>query len=59
VAPVAAGPAVPEVAGATLPRTGQETRRGAVLAGGVVLMFGGMALVGGNRRPRRLAHHPM
>ena len=53
-----AGPATPEVAGATLPRTGQETRRGPVLAAGVVLMFGGFGLLGGNRRPKRPARRP-
>lgn len=50
----AAGSAGPEVAGATLPRTGQETRRGLVLAGGAVLMLGGFGLISGNRRPRRV-----
>jgi len=42
-------------AGGTLPRTGQETRRGPLLAGGVILTLGGLGLIGGNRRPRRLA----
>jgi hypothetical protein len=52
VAPVTAGPPVPEVLGDTLPRTGAETRRGPVLFGGIGMMLGGLALVAGNRRPR-------
>jgi LPXTG-motif cell wall-anchored protein len=43
------------LAGGTLPRTGQETRRGPLLAGGVILMMGGLGLIGGNRRPRHAA----
>jgi hypothetical protein len=57
VAPVAAAP-VPQVLGDTLPRTGQETRRGPVLMAGIGLMFGGLGLIGGNRRPRRVLHDP-
>jgi LPXTG-motif cell wall-anchored protein len=44
-----------DLTGGTLPRTGQETRRGPLLAGGVILMLGGLGLIGGNRRPRRAA----
>jgi LPXTG-motif cell wall-anchored protein len=56
VAPAPAPVTMPElVAGDTLPRTGQETRRGPLLAGGVILMVGGLGLIGGNRRPRHAA----
>jgi LPXTG-motif cell wall-anchored protein len=56
VAPAPAPVTMPElVAGDTLPRTGQETRRGPLLAGGVILMLGGLGLIGGNRRPRHAA----
>ncbi|MGH8991457.1 MAG: hypothetical protein ACRDZ7_08015, partial [Acidimicrobiia bacterium] len=51
-----AGPPVPsvtEVEGATLPRTGPETRRGMLLAGGTAVMLGGLAVMGGNLRTRR------
>jgi LPXTG-motif cell wall-anchored protein len=49
----AAAVAAPEVAGDTLPRTGQDTRRGPLLLAGIGLTLGGLGLVGGNRRPRR------
>jgi len=54
-----AGPPVPEVLGATLPRTGAETRRGPMLAAGVILSLGGFGLMGGTRRPRRPARGPV
>jgi hypothetical protein len=56
-APAAAVP-VPEVLGDTLPRTGQETRRGPLLLAGIGLTLGGLGLVGGNRRPRRALARP-
>lgn len=52
-AEAAPGPEAEPVALAELPRTGQDGSRQLLLGSGAVLALGGLAVMGGTRRPRR------